>query len=213
MIDGLLEQGRVGRDGQSRAGGGELLAEPCRVVGSREDGVRVGEQPLGCHLGCHLGCAGVNIHKDLHPQQRGFQGFHNGALMLDGWFFSAQMPKHLWELPGTTLNSTRAEREAIHLAHDKRLREWGYLSLGPVQADGSQRLQDPARRGIKRCPNYGPSMRLNPSKYDDTGCTPGEDCACGRTVAVTRDLQERMRQPHVWMTTPWAAAYYRRNLV
>jgi len=156
---------------------------------------------------------GVNVHKDLHPQQRGFQGFHNGALMLDGWFFSAAMPKHLWEVPGTTLNSTRAEREAIHRAHDKRLREWGYLSLGPVQADGSQRLQDPARRGTKRCPNYGPSMRLNPSKYDETGCTPGEDCGCGRTITVTSDLQERMRQPHVWMTTAWAAAYYRRNLV
>ena len=157
--------------------------------------------------------AHVNVHKDLHPMQRGLQGWHHGALMLDGWFFSGAMPEHQWELPGTTMNSTRTEREAVHRAHDKRLREWGYLSLGPAQADGSQRLQGPARHLVKRCPNYGPSWRLSPSKYDETGCTPGEDCGCGRTITVTADLQERMRQPHVWMTTPWAAAYYRRNLV
>lgn len=134
--------------------------------------------------------------------------------MLDGWFFSAKMPEHLWELPGAPRNASKAEREAIYAKHDKRLRDWGYL-LGPVQADGSQRLQDPARRLVKRCPNYGPSWRLNPSKYDETGCTPGDDCGCGKTVTVTvtGDLQERMRQPHVWMTTPWAAAYHRRNLV
>lgn len=157
--------------------------------------------------------AGVAVHKDLHPQQRRMQGWHNGALMLDGWFFSAAMPKHLWTLAAPERNASKAEREAVYQEHDKRLKEWGYLSLGPVQADGRQRLQGPARRLVKRCPNYGPSWRLNPSKYDDTGCTPGDECGCGRTVTVTGDLQERMRQPHVRMTTPWGRAYHRRNLV
>jgi len=120
---------------------------------------------------------GVNVHKDLHPQQRGFQGFHNGALMLDGWFFSAAMPKHLWEVPGTTLNSTRAEREAIHRAHDKRLREWGYLSLGPVQADGSQRLQDPARRGTKRYPTTARQCGSTPASTTRPAAPPARTAA------------------------------------
>ncbi len=86
------------------------------------------------------------------------------------------------------------------------------MSLGRDR-HGRLRLQGPARRLAIRCPNYGPSMRLSPSKYDPSGCVEGDGCSCGITITVTDDLQERMRQPHVWMTSAWAAAYYRRNLV
>jgi len=85
--------------------------------------------------------ARINVHKDLHPQQRGLQGWHKGALMLDGWFFSAAMPEHLWELPAAPRNANHAQRAALYQEHDKRLRDWGTSASGrfsPTAASGSR---------------------------------------------------------------------------
>ena len=51
-------------------------------------------------------------------------------------------------------------------------------------------------------------MRLSASKYPTSSCIAGDGCSCSKAIGIHDGLIEKMRQPHVWMTSAWAGAYH-----
>ncbi len=106
-----------------------------------------------------LRALGVDLIQDLHPNDRGRQGTHLGAIRANGNLYCPATPAALLELG--PLGRSASEEEVA--AHDQKAAELARHKLGPIagyDADGYRRVACPAAAGKLRCPLRAASMQL-----------------------------------------------------
>lgn len=148
---------------------------------------------------------------DLHPNQRVDYPHWAGALCRDGGLFSPALPERLHKPTPPGINGTREQREKWRRDCDER-EKWAFAPAGTTAA-GTLRYKGPALRGTLRCPNTPASMRLSAKDHPTSTCAPGDDCPCGKSIAVPNHVMNKIRQWPLWGTTAWADRYGKRNAV
>jgi hypothetical protein len=106
---------------------------------------------------------GAQLAVDLHPQDRGPQGTHEGAVTCNGNLHCPQTPKPLLQLIPLPPGASAAEVAA----HDQQTTELSRYKPGlhaTEDADGHRRLACPAATGKIRCPLRPASMKLERSR-------------------------------------------------
>jgi hypothetical protein len=102
---------------------------------------------------------GIQLIVELHPNDRGPKGTHNGAIISNGRLYCPATPPSLLALaplqPGADHDQTAA--------HDQHCAELQAYKLTPLTApdpDGYHRASCPAAQGKLRCPLKPPSLTL-----------------------------------------------------
>jgi hypothetical protein len=148
---------------------------------------------------------------DLHPQDRGPQGTHQGAVICNGNLYCPATPKPLLQLvplpPGVSADQVAT--------HDQQTAELTRYKLGlhaADDADGYRRLACPATAGKIRCPLRPASMTLDRSRPEIL--TPPQHpqaCCARKTITAGPDIATKTRQKHDYPSAAWRVSYRRRT--
>ncbi|MGH9091141.1 MAG: hypothetical protein ACRDZR_07170 [Acidimicrobiales bacterium] len=163
------------------------------------------------HFALPLRRAGAALVIDLHPQDRGPQGTHGGAICHNGNLYCPAAPKRLFELSPLARD---ASAEQV-VAHDERAAELARYKLGRLSADdadGYHRVMCPAALGKVRCPLRESSMMLDLTRPEVI--SPPEDpptCCTQRTVTVPPSVNAKTAQKHDYPSRPWRRSFARRT--
>jgi hypothetical protein len=154
---------------------------------------------------------GAELVQDLHPQDRGPQGTHQGAVICNGCLYCPKTPPALLKLiplpPG-------AEPAQV-AAHDQQTAELSRHKLGlhaGDDADGYRRHACPAVTGKVRCPLKPASMKL-PRDRPEILSVPEHPPACctQQTITAGPEVAAKTRQKHDYPSHAWQASYQRRT--
>ena len=154
---------------------------------------------------------GASLVQDLHPDDRGPQGTHEGAICCNGNLYCPVVPEALLRLG--PLGRDASTEEAA--AHDKKMAELAHYKLGRVSADdedGYHRVGCPAAMGKLRCPLRPASMALGhdrPSVLSPPEHPPA--CCTQRIITVPPQVNEKTRQKHDYPGPAWRRSYARRT--
>ena len=165
------------------------------------------------HFALPLRAAGAKLVMDLHPQDRGPQGTHHGAICHNGNLYCPGTPTKLFELSPLARGANAEEVSA----HDGRATELARYKLGRTSADdadGYHRVGCPALMGKVRCPLRESSMALDytrpeiisPPKHPPTCCTQ-------LTITVPPSVNAKTAQKHDYPGPAWRRSYARRSAV
>jgi hypothetical protein len=154
---------------------------------------------------------GANLVIDLHPNDRGCKGTHQGAIACNGNLYCPATPKALFELgplaPGATEQQTAA--------HDKRTAELARYKLSPLSApdqDGYHRAICPAATGKIRCPLRPSSMSLSHERPTITSPPEHPPACCEQqTITVAPTVNTKTTQKHDWPSQAHRLSYARRT--
>ena len=163
------------------------------------------------HFALPLRRAGADLVIDLHPQDRGPQGTHGGAICHNGNLYCPATPRRLFELSPLARDASTEEVAA----HDERAAELARYKLGRLtatDADGYHRVMCPALLGKVRCPLREASMMLDltrpevisPPEHPPTCCTQ-------RTITVPPSVNAKTAQKHDYPSRPWRRSFARRT--
>jgi hypothetical protein len=158
-----------------------------------------------------LRTAGAQLVQDLHPQDRGPKGTHDGAIIANGNLYCPQTPRPLLEL-GPLARTATKEQAADH---DRKTAELARYKLGRHAADdpdGYHRVACPAAMGKIRCPRRPASMLLDRDRPEILQ-TPGHPQACctQQTITVPPDVLAKTAQKHDYPSAAWRRSYARRT--
>ena len=155
--------------------------------------------------------AGAQLIQDLHPNDRGPRGTHQGAIIANGNLYCPATPKPLLQLgplaPAATVEETTA--------HDARAAERSRHKLGRISADdtdGYHRVMCPAVMGKIRCPHRPESMKLDRGRPEVL--TPPEHppaCCAQQTITVPPEVAAKTRQKHDYPSPGHRRSYARRT--
>jgi hypothetical protein len=154
---------------------------------------------------------GAELVMDLHPNDRGCKGTHQGAILANGNLYCPATPKALLEL-SPPAPSASAEKLA---AHDARCQELSRYKLSPLSApdpDGYHRAICPAAAGKIRCPHKPVSMSLSherPSILSPPESAPV--CCTQQTITVPASVNAKTAQKHDYPSQAHRASYARRT--
>jgi len=154
---------------------------------------------------------GIDLVQDLHPNDRGPQGTHMGAVRANGNLYCPATPAALLELGPLARGATEAEEAA----HDRKAAELARHKLGPIAGydeDGYRRVACPAARGKLRCPLRPESMQLphtRPEVADPPGHPPR--CCSQRTITVPASVNAKTAQKHDYPSPEHRRSYARRS--
>jgi hypothetical protein len=158
-----------------------------------------------------LRAAGAALVQDLHPNDRGPQGTHQGAIIANGCLYCPATPKPLLELAPLPPRTPAADTAA----HDARTAELARHKLGLHAAEdgnGYRRHACPAATGKIRCPLRPESMKLDRNRPEILS-PPGHPPACctQHTITAGPDVAEKTRQKHDYPSAAWRISYRRRT--
>jgi hypothetical protein len=154
---------------------------------------------------------GAQLAVDLHPQDRGPQGTHQGAVICNGNLYCPQTPKPLLQLIPLPPGASAAEVAA----HDQQTAELSRHKLGlhaAEDANGYRRLTCPAAAGKIRCPHRPASMMLERSRPEILA-PPGHPPACctQKTITAGPGVAAKTRQKHDYPSAARRRSYRRRT--
>jgi hypothetical protein len=155
--------------------------------------------------------AGAQLIQDLHPHDRGPQGTHAGAIIVNGNLYCPATPQPLLHLGPLTPAATPEDTAA----HDIRTAELARHKLGRLtadDADGYHRVTCPAAMGKIRCPLRPDSMTLDRSHPEIL--TPPEHppaCCTQQTLTIPPDVAAKTRQKHDYPSQAHRRSYARRT--
>ena len=158
-----------------------------------------------------LRTAGAQLVQDLHPQDRGPKGTHDGAIIANGNLYCPCTPRTLLELGPLPPGAAREQATA----HDAKTAELARYKLGRItrdDPDGYHRVQCPAAMGKIRCPLRPASMTLDRDRPEIL--TPPEHpqaCCTQQTITVPPDVNAKTRQKHDYPSAAWRRSYARRT--
>jgi hypothetical protein len=163
------------------------------------------------HWAAPLRAAGAALVQDLHPNDRGPKGTHEGAVISNGSLYCPATPRALLET--APLARTASKEQAA--AHDARTAETARYKLGRLtadDADGYHRVQCPADMGKTRCPLRPASMTLARDRPEILQ-PPGDPQACctQQTITVPPQVNAKTRQKHDYPSAAWRRSYARRT--
>ena len=158
-----------------------------------------------------LRAAGADLVQDLHPNDRGPRGTHQGAIISNGCLYCPATPGPLLELvalpPGASSNDTAA--------HDQKTAELARHKLGvhtAGDADGYRRHACPAVAGKIRCPLRPASMELDRNRPEILTPPPHPPACCTQqTITASPQVAAKTRQKHDYPSQAWRISYARRT--
>jgi hypothetical protein len=163
------------------------------------------------HWAAPLRAAGAQLVQDLHPNDRGPRGTHDGAVIANGNLYCPCTPRSLLELgplgAGADKNRTAA--------HDAKTAEAARYKLGihaAADADGYSRVQCPAAAGKIRCPLRPASMTLDRDRPEIL--QPPEQpqaCCTQQAITVPPHVLAKTAQKHDYPSAAWRRSYARRS--
>jgi hypothetical protein len=158
-----------------------------------------------------LRAAGADLVQDLHPNDRGPRGTHQGAIICNGNLYCPATPGPLLDLVPPPPGASTADVAA----HDQKTAELARYKLGlhaGEDAGGYRRHACPAAAGKIRCPLRPASMTLDRSRPEIL--TPPEHpqaCCTQQTITAGPDVAARTRQKHDYPSRAWRISYRRRT--
>jgi hypothetical protein len=156
---------------------------------------------------------GAELVFDLHKLDRGLKGSFEGALLVDGWFYSPTLPEKLRNLTPPPIG---ANRRQIAEFQDKiaQREQYAFKTLGAADRDGYQRIACPAYAGKLDCPHQTPPASSGQPLpvYPPAQCSQYKVCIQA-TITVPPDTDGKRRQKHIWGSRRWYHSWQRRNRV
>jgi hypothetical protein len=154
---------------------------------------------------------GATLVQDLHPNDRGLNGTHEGAIRFNGNLYSPATPQALLELgplpPGAGTEQTTA--------HDGLTAELARYKLSPItgpDTDGYHRACCPAVQGKLRCELRPPSMELPHTRPQVLGAPEHPPkCCTQQTITVPAVVNAKTRQKHDYPSRSHRHSYARRS--
>ena len=158
-----------------------------------------------------LRAAGAALIQDLHPDDRGPQGTHHGAIIANGTLYCPATPRPLLELGPLARDATPDQTTA----HDQQTAETARYKLGKItsdDADGYHRVMCPAALGKLRCPLRPRSMALDRQRPEIL-TPPGHPPACctQQTITVPPEAAAKTTQKHDYPSKAHRQSYARRT--
>jgi hypothetical protein len=153
----------------------------------------------------------IELVHDLHPNDRGPRGTHQGAVIHNGNLYCAATPERLFALGPLARGATVEQTQA----HDRHCSELARYKLSPITAydpDGYRRVMCPAAQGKVRCPLKGASMTLpydrpqvhNPPQHPPVCCTQ-------QTITIPPHINAKTAQKHDYPSPQHRRSYNRRT--
>jgi hypothetical protein len=155
--------------------------------------------------------AGAKLVMDLHPNDRGCKGTHQGAIVANGNLYCPATPKALFELCPPAPAATEQELQT----HDRKTEELSRYKLSPLTAadpDGYRRACCPAVKGKLRCPLRPASIAFSHER--PTVISPPEYpplCCEQRTITIPPTVNAKSAQKHDYPSQAHRASYARRT--
>jgi hypothetical protein len=154
---------------------------------------------------------GAQLIMDLHPNDRGPDGTHQGAICHNGALYCPATPKALLELGPLPRGATPEQTDA----HDTQTDELARYKLSPITGydpDGYRRVICPAAQGKLRCPRRPKSITLphdrptipNPPEHPPACCTQ-------KTITVPPEVNAKTAQKHDYPSRAHRRSYHRRT--
>jgi hypothetical protein len=154
---------------------------------------------------------GAQLIQDLHPNDRGPNGTHMGAIQSNGRLYCPATPTALLVLQPLARGAT-GEQTA---GHDQQAAELARYKLSPITAhdpDGYHRVTCPAAQGKLRCPLRPASMALphtrpevlQPPEHPPT-------CCQQQTITVPPSVNAKTAQKHDYPSAEHRRSYNRRS--
>jgi hypothetical protein len=149
--------------------------------------------------------------QDLHPNDRGTHGTHEGAICFNGNLYCPATPKRLFELQPLQRGASAEQTQA----HDRLCEQLSRHKLGPLtgyDADGYRRVACPAAHGKLRCPLRPASMRLDHSRPQVlTAPEQPPTCCQQQTITVPPSVNAKTAQKHDYPSRAHRSSYARRS--
>jgi hypothetical protein len=154
---------------------------------------------------------GAGLVQDLHPNDRGPNGTHHGAICANGNLYCPATPTPLLELTPLARGATPEQTAA----HDGLCDELARYKLAPItrrDQDGYHRVACPAVQGKLRCPLRPASMKL-PHTRPQVLTAPEHPPACcqQQTITVPPAVNAKTAQKHDYPSPAHRRAYARRS--
>ncbi|MFY9931129.1 MAG: hypothetical protein WAK82_24330 [Streptosporangiaceae bacterium] len=163
------------------------------------------------HWAVPLRAAGAQLVQDLHPNDRGPRGTHDGAIIASGNLYCPCTPRPLLELGPLAPGADRQQAAAHHAKTAEAARyKLGRHTAG--DAGGYHRVTCPAAAGKIRCPLRPASMTLDRGRPEIL--TPPDEpqaCCTQATITVPPQVNAKTRQKHDYPSAAWRQSYARRS--
>lgn len=154
---------------------------------------------------------GADLVQDLHPNDRGPQGTHMGAVRANGNLYCPAVPTALLELQPLARGASEAETAA----HDRKAAELGRYKLSPItgcDSDGYHRVACPAAQGKLRCPLRPESMKLDHARPEVLSPPEHPPACCEqKTITVPASVNAKTVQKHDYPSPAHRRSYARRT--
>jgi hypothetical protein len=154
---------------------------------------------------------GAQLIVDLHPNDRGTNGTHQGAICANGRLYCPATPRPLLDI-GPLARAATPEQTT---AHDQRSCELARYKLSPITShdrDGYHRVICPAAQGKIRCPHRPASLTLphdRPTIPDPPEHPPA--CCTQQTITVPASVNAKTAQKHDYPSPAHRESYNRRS--
>lgn len=158
-----------------------------------------------------LRALGAQLIIDLHPQDRGPHGTHQGAIIANGALYCPATPTPLLELSPLHRGASPEQTDA----HDRQCQQLHHYKLSPITGhdpDGYHRAICPAAQGKIRCPLREASMTLahdRPTVLDPPRQPPV--CCAQQTITVPPAVNAKTTQKHDYPSREHRRSYNRRS--
>jgi hypothetical protein len=155
--------------------------------------------------------AGATLVMDLHPNDRGIKGTHQGAILANGNLYCPAIPEALPSL-GALAPGASAEQQTTHDAKTAELHRYKLSPISSPDPDGYHRACCPAVKGKIRCPLRPSSMSLSLER--PTILSPPEHppiCCTQQTITVPATVNAKTAQKHDYPSKAHHASYARRT--
>jgi hypothetical protein len=154
---------------------------------------------------------GAQLIMDLHPNDRGPHGTHQGAICANGNLYCPATPTTLLELSPLPRGATAEQTEA----HDTLCQELSRYKLSPLTGydpDGYRRVICPATQGKLRCPHRPKSITLAHDRPTIPNPPhPPPACCTQKTITVPPHVNAKTAQKHDYPSRAHRRSYHRRT--
>jgi hypothetical protein len=154
---------------------------------------------------------GARLIQDLHPNDQGTKGTHEGATCANGNLYCPATPKALLELSPLARGATD-EQTATHDQMTSELQSYKLSPITSYDPDGYHRVACPATVGKLRCPLRPTSMKLahtHPQVLTAPEHPP--KCCQQQTITVPASVNAKTAQKHDYPSAAHRRSYARRS--
>jgi hypothetical protein len=154
---------------------------------------------------------GADLVQDLHPNDRGPNGTHHGAIQANGRLYCPATPRPLLDI-GPLARPATPEQIAAHDQHTAELAKYKLSAITRPDRDGYHRVICPAAQGKLRCPHRLASISLPHDR--PTIPTPPEHppaCCTQQTITVPPSVNAKTAQKHDYPSAAHRHSYARRS--